>query len=172
MSFSSFAGDPKMKIVFGMKALLSHETTPSKLGLHNSSTIMFADASDVIYLTDLTEVSQRFHETFREHGENVVIIAAERNCWPYMVKDKQRIPGGNSRCAEFPSNNSTFMYLNSGVYVGKVEAVKHLIASAYERVRVAQDDQLALHELYADQLRKNEKGSGGGKDQRQPWTRR
>ena len=98
MSFSSFAGDPKMKKFFGMKALLSNETTLSKLGLNNSSTILFADASDVVYLADLQEVSQRFHETLREHGERVVLVAAERNCWPYMVKDKERIPGKFQMC--------------------------------------------------------------------------
>ncbi len=161
MSFSSFAGDPKMKNFFGMKALLSNETTLSKLGLHNSSTMLFADASDVVYLADLQEVSQRFHETLREHGERVVLVAAERNCWPYMVKDKERIPGGSSRCAEFPSKNSTFMYLNSGAYIGKVEAIRYMIASAYDRLSDAKDDQLALHELYAEQLRKTRNGAGG-----------
>jgi len=115
----------------------------------------------VVYLADLHEVSQRFHETLREHGENVVLVAAERNCWPYMVKDKERIPGGSSRCAEFPSKNSTFMYLNSGAYIGKVEAIKYMIASAYDRLSDTQADQLALHELYAEQLRKDENGAGG-----------
>ena len=161
MSFSSFAGDPKMKKFFGVKALLSNETTLSKLGLHNSSTILFADASDVVYLADLQEVSQRFHETLREHGERVVLVAAERNCWPYMVKDKERIPGGSSRCAEFPSKNSTFMYLNSGAYIGKLEAIRYMIASAYDRLSDSKDDQLALHELYAEQLRKTRNGAGG-----------
>jgi hypothetical protein len=160
MSFSVFAGDPKMKKLFGMKALLSNETTLSKLGLHNSSTMLFADASDVVYLANLQEVSQRFHETLREHGEHVVLVAAERNCWPYMVKDKERIPGGSSRCAEFPSKNSTFMYLNSGAYIGKVEAIKYMIASAYDRLSDAKDDQLALHELYAEQLRQTQNGAG------------
>jgi hypothetical protein len=160
MSFSVFAGDPKMKKLFGMKALLSNETTLSKLGLHNSSTMLFADASDVVYLANLQEVSQRFHETLREHGERVVLVAAERNCWPYMVKDKERIPGGSSRCAEFPSKNSTFMYLNSGAYIGKVEAIKYMIASAYDRLSDAKDDQLALHELYAEQLRQTQNGAG------------
>ena len=161
MSFSSFAGDPKMKKLFGMKALLSNETTLSKLGLHNSSTILFADASDVVYLADLQEVSQRFHETLREHGERVVLVAAERNCWPYMVKEKERISGGSFKCAEFPSKNSTFMFLNSGAYIGKVEAMKYLIASAYDRLSDAKDDQLALHELYAEQLRQTRNGAGG-----------
>ena len=93
MSFSSFSGDPKKKKIFGMKTLLSNETMLSKLGLQNSSTILFADASDVLYLADLKEVGQRFRETVKEHGESVVLVAAERNCWPYMVKDEERIPG-------------------------------------------------------------------------------
>ena len=135
-----------------MKTLLSNETTLSKLGLHNSSTILFADASDVVYLADLQEVSQRFHETLREHGERVVLVAAERNCWPYMVKDKERIPGGSSRCAEFPSKNSTFMYLNSGAYIGKLEAIRYMIASAYHRLSGTGTN--CLHELYAEQLRR------------------
>ncbi len=161
MSFSSFAGDPKIKKFFGMKAVLSNETMLNKLGLHNSSTILFADASDVVYLADLQEVSRRFHETLREHSEHVVLVAAERNCWPYMMKDKERISGGSSRCAEFPSKNSTFMYLNSGAYIGKVEAIEYMIASAYDRLGDAEDAQLALHELYAEQLRQTRNGAGG-----------
>ena len=161
MSFLSFPGDPKMKKFFGMKALLSNETMLCKLGLHNSSTIIFADASDVVYLTGLEEVSERSHDLFREHGENVVFVAAERNCWPYMVKEREMIPGGSTKCAEFPSQNSTFRYLNSGAYIGKVQAIKYMIASAYDRLNDTKDDQLALHELYAEQLRKSKNGSGG-----------
>ena len=160
-SFSGFTGDPKMKKFLGMKALLSNETLFGTFGLHKSSTLIFADASDVIYLSNLKEVNERFHDISRERGENVVLVAAERNCWPYMVKEKEIIPGGTTKCAEFPSQNSTFRYLNSGAYIGKVEAVKAMIASAYERLGAARDDQLALHELYAEQLRDIGKGNGG-----------
>jgi hypothetical protein len=159
MTFSSFAGDPKMKKLFGMKALLSNETKLSELGLHNKSTIVFSDASDVIYLSQPNEIKEHVHALLKERGENVVLIAAERNCWPYMVKDREMMPGGNAKCAEFPSHNSTFRYLNSGAYIGRVESIKYMIASAYDRLSDAKDDQLALHEIYAEHLQKIRNGT-------------
>jgi len=118
-SFSGFNGDPKKKKILGLKALLSNETLFGQLGLHHNNTILFADATDVIYLSDLKQVNTRFHDILRERGENAVLVAAERNCRPYMVKDKGMIPGGMTKCADFPSQNSTFRYLNSGAYIDR-----------------------------------------------------
>ena len=131
-SFAEFKGDPKKKKVLGMEKLFGNQTMQKQLGLHNESIIIFADAADVIYLDTLDKVKKRYSVISGEHGENPVLFAAERNCWPYMAGKQQRIPGGKAECAVFPDRNSTFRYLNSGAYIGKFRAIKAMLAAASE----------------------------------------
>ena len=162
-SFKSFHGDPKMKKLFGMQELLQNQTMLRQLGIDDDSTLMFSDASDVIFLGSIAEAAKRFQATVNQHGEHTVLVAAERNCWPYMAGKTERIPGGRSSCANFPDQNSTFMYLNSGAYIGRVKALRELIASAYDTLTVTLDDQMSLHQLYALQLAGSMKHSAGFK---------
>ena len=152
-SFAEFKGDPKKKKVLGMEKLFGNQTMQKQLGLHNESIIIFADAADVIYLDTLDKVKKRYFAISSEHGENSVLFAAERNCWPYMAGKQQRIPGGKAECAVFPDRNSTFRYLNSGAYIGKFRAIKAMLAAASEGLGATHaDDQLTFHQLFSRQL--------------------
>ena len=97
-SFTGFSGDPKMKKLLGMQALFQNNTLQSQFGLHGGSVLIFADAGDVLYLGGLDEVEKRWNALTATHGDDFVLVAAERNCWPYMVKTQERIPA-RSCCA-------------------------------------------------------------------------
>ena len=158
-SFTGFSGDPKMKKLLGMQALFQNNTLQSQFGLHDGSVLIFADAGDVLYLGGLDEVEKRWNALIAKHGDDFVLVAAERNCWPYMVKTQERIAGGARQCNEFPALNSTFHYVNSGAYMGKLKAVENLVAAAYSRT--TGDDQLSFHEVYAEYMSKgNISGQG------------
>ena len=104
----------KMKKLLGMQALFQNTTLQSQFGLHDCNVLIFADAGDVLYLGGLDEVEKRWNALIATHGEGFVLVAAERNCWPYMVKTQERIAGGATLCNKFPVLNSTFHYVNSG----------------------------------------------------------
>ena len=150
VSFTGFSGDPKMKKLLGMKALFQNNTLQSQFGLRDDSVLIFADAGDVLYLGGLDEVEKSWNALIATHGDDFVLVAAERNCWPYMVKTQERIAGGAMQCNDFPDLNSTFHYVNSGAYMGKLKAVENLVAAAYSRA--TGDDQLSLHEVYAEYM--------------------
>ena len=99
-SFMGFSGDPKMKKLLGMQALFQNTTLQSQFGLHNGSVFIFADAGDVLYLGGLDEVEKRWNALIATHGDDFVLVAAERNCWPYMVKTQERI-AAESICGVF-----------------------------------------------------------------------
>lgn len=160
-SFMGFSGDPKMKKLLGMQALFQNTTLQSQFGLHDGNVLIFADAGDVLYLGGLDEVEKRWNALIATHGEGFVLVAAERNCWPYMVKTQERIAGGATLCNKFPVLNSTFHYVNSGAYMGKMKAVEKLVAAAYSRA--TGNDQLNFHEVYGEYINEGNVSEQGQK---------
>jgi len=92
--------------------------------LNNDDVILFTDAYDVIYCSNHSEILQKFYEF-----EHPIVFGAETECNPdpsqsikYTIRDKE------------------FSYLNSGLYIGYVWAIKQCILE-YE-YNDQHDDQL------------------------------
>ena len=57
--------------------------------------------------------------------------------------------GGNETCRSFPTGDSTFRYLNSGGYIGRVGTLRKFISAAMNGIKTnSSGDQLVFQELY------------------------
>lgn len=81
-----------------------------KAGKIPEKKICFVDAWDVVFARPFEEVMERYDSYFK--GE--VLVGAEKNCFPQNFKrEYDRLDHGNS----------SYRYLNSGVIIGKTEAI-------------------------------------------------
>lgn len=100
--------------------------------------IVFTDGYDVIFLTDLKEIVEKF-KTFNAS----VLFGAESFCWP-----KEEL------VALYPSVARGKKYLNSGLYMGYAPEIYKLLT--YRPIKDEDDDQLYFTEAYLDEtLRDN-----------------
>ena len=97
--------------------------------LHDDDVVLFVDGYDVI----LNDTMPTTLERYLDIGTDIV-FAAEINCWPdETLADK------------FPTTLSRYRYLNSGVYMGKVGALKEFLN---ETVPNDSDDQLWMQKRF------------------------
>lgn len=99
--------------------------------LPDDDVVMFVDGYDVLILNDIDTILQAFLDV----GHSF-IISGERFCWPLT-----------NRCHEFPSNNSSFRFVNSGVYIGYVGTIKAVFKS-FSPINPRDDDQGLLSAYY------------------------
>lgn len=100
--------------------------------LSDNDIILFVDGYDVFINDDRNTILERFK------GFNVdVLFAAEKNCWPSSELE-----------SFFPKSNTEYNYLNSGVYIGYVHALKKLLD---QTISDSEDDQLFLQKQYLKQ---------------------
>lgn len=76
--------------------------------LPDSDVVLFVDGYDVLIL----EEEQTLLNKFINSG-HCFIVSGERYCWPLI-----------NRCSEFPVQPTSFRFVNSGVYIGYVHALK------------------------------------------------
>jgi hypothetical protein len=145
--------DPKLKKVYGMQNFMEDKDAHAQISLDDEDILVFADAGDVVYVGSIDEALQSFHEIIGS-GHEQIVVAAERNCWPYMDGETERIPGGRILCAEYPKKSS-FRYLNAGAYAGRVKHIRSFlkILSSTIPPKSASDDQLFFQQLYTKQVR-------------------
>ena len=99
--------------------------------LPDSYIILFVDGYDVLFLDNTETIFERFL------GFNCdILFAAEKNCWPQ--------PNISPR---FPATPSPYKYLNSGLYIGKVGALKSFLN---EHVADFEDDQLWMQKRFLE----------------------
>jgi len=101
--------------------------------------VLFLDGYDVVINDDLATVVQRLKDM-----ESDVVFAAEKTCWP----DASMAP-------LFPSCETEYKYLNSGLYVGKAGALKKMFADPIED---HEDDQLYMQKRFLDVARLSNEG--------------
>jgi len=79
--------------------------------LHQNDIVLFTDAYDVIYCGNVNEIVKRFLKFDRP-----IVFGCEKNCSP----DPQRH-------IEYSYKDTEFPYLNSGLYIGRVWALRQLM---------------------------------------------
>ena len=94
---------------FGVKLREVHDFLASP-SLGPDDVVLFSDAYDVFYCGDATEVLRRFAEF-----STPVVFGAEVYCWPDPDKSREYPP---------ETEGFRFRYLNSGVFVGRVHALR------------------------------------------------
>ena len=148
----------KTKKLFAFLKALEDERARAQLGIDDSTIVSLADASDVLYFSPKAEIIESFREIERteEFSRNrLVVFGAERNCWPWMMKDEERIVGGRRACEDFPADvGSSYRFLNSGSLIGRAQGVAALLRDVIKHMKtVDDDDQLVLAQAYARQLK-------------------
>ena len=94
--------------------------------LNPNDIVLFTDAYDVYYCGDKTTILNRFKEQNKP-----VIFGAEKCCYPDA-----------SKSILYPSTNSQFRYLNSGLFIGKVETLRKCMENFENEFHDNLDDQL------------------------------
>lgn len=99
--------------------------------------IIFTDGYDVIFLTNLKEIIEKF-----KSFEARVLFGAEAFCWP------------KEELAElYPAVDRGKKYLNSGLYMGYAPEIYKLLT--YRPIKDDDDDQLYFTEAYLDETLRN-----------------
>ena len=93
--------------------------------------VVFTDGFDVFWTGNVDEVVGRFLEMKEE-----VVFAAEKYLWP-------------NKHLRFPPSRTSFRYLNSGCFVGRVGELKRILAT---EIHDSADDQLYLHHRFLSGL--------------------
>ncbi len=96
--------------------------------LHDGDVVLFVDGYDVIINDTLPTILERYEDMGAD-----IIFAAEKNCWP-----------DPTMASQFPLS-TLYRYLNSGVYIGKVSALKEFLNEA---VPNDSDDQLWMQKRF------------------------
>ena len=89
--------------------------------------ILFTDAFDVFYYSNLPTIVGRFLAMKTE-----VLFSAERWLWP-------------DTSLQFPSSHTPYRYLNSGTFIGRVGEIRRMLDFPLEN---SQDDQLFLQKRF------------------------
>ena len=95
--------------------------------LPDHDVVLFMDGFDTFAASDLEEVTRRYLEF-----KCKVLFAAEQFLWP-------------DESLEFPECNTPYRYLNSGLYIGRVDELKKILADPIED---HEDDQLYFQKKY------------------------
>jgi len=91
--------------------------------LPDHDVVLFCDGYDVFVSNELEEIIRRYLEF-----KCKVLFAAEKNCWP-----------NDSLSSFFPETDTPYRYLNSGLFIGRVDEIKKIISNEIEDCG---DDQL------------------------------
>ena len=145
----------KTKKVFAFLRALTNEVWRKKFGIGDDTIVSVGDATDVLYFKHKSEVIRAFEEIETESkvGDNkLVVVSSERNCWPWMIHGKERLPNGTAICASFPDAPSSYKYLNSGSLMGRAKGLAELLRDIVDRMQsVNEDDQMILANAFLRQ---------------------
>ena len=164
----------KSRKMYGfLEVLTEKEKHWEAFGIESGDTIVnIADASDVLYFQDGATIMEKYKQIVRDapvdesRKHTVVLVGAERNCWPSMDGERELVPGGKNYCEQFKavSGNSSYHFLNSGSLMGRVDAVKALlkrVEKVMDGSKENDDDQQLLQMQYVRQIK--QKNEGGEK---------
>lgn len=148
----------KTKKLHAFLKILNEQELRDRYGITSDETIVsLTDANDVLYAQSAENVLASYRNLTRRVSPEraLVVVAAERNCWPYMDGDQELQRGGREYCKKFEmkARGSSYKYLNSGGLMGPA----HAMAALYRDVRsmmqsVNDDDQQVIKSAYAKQI--------------------
>lgn len=147
----------KTKKLHAWLRVMNDEELRGEYGVKDDGTLVaLADATDVLYLQSSDEVVRKYLAivSFVKPDKALIVVSAERNCWPYMDGSREIQPGGRERCAKFPDGGgSTYKYLNSGSMIGPAKAIAAMLRDVQAAMKtVNDDDQGCLQEAYMRQI--------------------
>ena len=149
--------NPKTKKVFAWLKALTDDDMRKELGIGDDTIVSLGDASDVMYVQNVEEVLRHFKDIELESGgatKNLVVVSSDKNCWPWVIKGRERIPGGFEACEKYPRDvGSTYKYLNSGNLIGRAKGMAALLSDVVARMKdVNEDDQLIMANAFLRQV--------------------
>jgi hypothetical protein len=150
----SYVENVKTKKLFGWIKVLTE--LGDEYGIRDDTLVVLADATDVLYLQSADVVLSKYLALMDaiQPTRDLVIVSAERNCWPYMDGQRELQPGGREHCAKFPDGNgSSYKYLNSGSFCGPAKALAQMLTDIKNKMEtVNDDDQHCLQEAYMREI--------------------
>ncbi|CAH2103581.1 unnamed protein product [Euphydryas editha] len=122
----------------GQKVLLLKEKLNlSKNTAKKDTIILFTDSYDVMFLTDIEDIVDRFKKTNKR-----LLFSAEPFCWPDLKLAKL-----------YPDNGSSNAFLNSGGFIGYYPEVLEVLNA--KEITNEQDDQLYYTKIYLNEQYRN-----------------
>ena len=103
----------------------------------STTIVLFTDSYDVLILGNIEEIKKKYYEAMQLYKQmNSVLFAAEVDCWP------------NKNLSKYYRNHfdSSYLYLNSGCFIGVGSNVYSLIKDS--NVKDYEDDQLYYTKQY------------------------
>lgn len=119
---TGLAGMPKIQLVNEYLATVPEDAV-----------VLFMDGYDTFFADSPLEVLERFF-----HMDADIVFGAETDCWP--VPETSYL---------WPDTGTPYKYLNSGLYIGRANALHDFIAQAQDNV-ANKDDQLYCQNRYLD----------------------
>lgn len=98
---------------------------------NDNDIVLFMDGYDTFFADNMFTVLERFRGFDCD-----ILFAAEKNCWPQA-----------SLAPQFPMTRSPYKYLNSGLYMGKVKALKSFFNTPIDE---ESDDQLWMQRRFLE----------------------
>ncbi|XP_060516799.1 procollagen-lysine,2-oxoglutarate 5-dioxygenase isoform X2 [Cylas formicarius] len=117
----------------GWKINLLKEALEPYTNEEEEKIMLFTDAYDVIFLSDIDEIVRRF-----KASNGRVLFAAEAFCWPNV-----------ELAPKYPEVVQGKRFLNSGLYIGYVPEIYNILSRA--DIENTADDQLFFTEAYLDE---------------------
>lgn len=130
-------GDMKKGMGGGYKInLLKEELSTWDINTLHSTMLLFTDSYDVLINSTQNNILKCYYEAMTKYKKhNCVLFSAEKTCWP-----------DSSLAYKYPKNNSPYLYLNSGGFIGTAQNVYSLIRDA--TISNTDDDQLFFTNIY------------------------
>jgi hypothetical protein len=145
----------KTKKLHAFLKILNEQELRDRYGITSDETIVsLTDANDVLYAQSAEKVLESYRNLTRRVSPEraLVVVAAERNCWPYMDGDQELRRGGREYCKKFEmkARGSSYKYLNSGGLIGPAHAMAALYRDALDdeerRRRRSAGDKIRIRE--------------------------
>lgn len=116
--------------------LLNEELSSWDKNELNSTILLFTDSYDVLINSTENKILNRYYDAMTKYNKhNCVLFSAEKACWPDI-----------SLACKYPNNNSPYLYLNSGGFIGSAHNIYSLIREA--TISNTDDDQLFFTNIY------------------------
>ena len=130
-------GDMEIGMGGGHKLnLLNEELSTWDEDALNSTMLLFTDSYDVLINSTENKILNRYYDAMTKYNKhNCVLFSAEKACWPDI-----------SLACKYPNNNSPYLYLNSGGFIGSAHNIYSLIREA--TISNTDDDQLFFTNIY------------------------
>jgi hypothetical protein len=138
----------RLPIGFGPKVIRLYEEIKNR---RNSDMICFVDAFDVLFLSRIEELKQKY--LAMNLGDKVLFSAEKSSsCWP-VTDEYKNYCESYEKMGKKPKEGD-YGYLNSGMFIGTVKGIKGIIEERWNEVRQEIDDQgfYGMSYLYTDRI--------------------